>query len=98
MTYEEYKKGLTDALSNPDTALTSIEPLLESLKGDIESMETLKTKVETQDARIRDLQDTNLKLFLSQTSETENEDESKPSEAAQAVDSFFEGLNKAGGE
>jgi len=93
MTYAEYEKGLTDVISNPDTALTAIKPLLDELKGDIESLDTLKGQVETQEARIRDLQDTNLKLFLSQTSAAP-QDEPEANETIKAVDEFFNDFGK----
>ena len=93
MTYTEYEKGLTDALSNPDTALTAIKPILDELKGDIESLDTLKGQVETQEARIRDLQDTNLKLFLSQTSAA-SQDETEVNETVKAVNEFFDDFGK----
>ena len=94
MTYEEYKNGITDALSNPDTALTKVSPLLDALKDDLGVIETLKADGEAKDARIRDLQDTNLKLFLSQTSQASKEEDDEPSEAVKAVDEFFANLNK----
>lgn len=94
MTYEEYKNGITDALSNPDTALTKVSPILDALKDDLGVIETLKADGEAKDARIRDLQDTNLKLFLSQTSQASKEEDDEPSEAVKAVDEFFANLNK----
>lgn len=94
MTYAEYEKGLTDALSNPDTALTAIRPILDELKGDIESLDALKGQVETQETRIRDLQDTNLKLFLSQTSAASQDETNDVSETAKAVDEFFNDFGK----
>lgn len=94
MTYEEYKKGFTDAISNPDTALTAIVPLFDELKSDLENMTTLKADVEAKDARIRDLQDTNLKLFLSQTAPDQDKKGEEKSEAVQAVDIFFADFNK----
>lgn len=94
MTYTEYEKGLTDALSNPDTALTAIRPILDELKGDIENLDTLKGQVETQEARIRDLQDTNLKLFLSQTSAASQDETDGVSDTVKAVDSFFDDFGK----
>jgi len=93
MTYDEYSKSLTEALSNPDTALTSVSPLLEELKKDLDGLETLRKDVEAKDARIRDLQDTNLKLFLSQTSPVKK-DEDEVTKEQKAVDEFFSDFNK----
>ena len=66
MTYDEYKKGFDKILANPDTALTKISPILEALKTDLDTLESTQGEVEALNGRIRDLQDTNIKLFLSQ--------------------------------
>ena len=66
MKFEEYDAMLTDLLSNPDTALTKVDALKDALKTDLTSLESLTTEKGDLETRIRDLQDTNMKLYLSQ--------------------------------
>lgn len=73
MTYEEVKEGLTELLKNPDTALAGAQDFLDKIKPDYDSIETLTKQAEDNDKKIRDLQDTNMKLFLNQTTEAKQE-------------------------
>lgn len=93
MKYDEYETKINEVLSNPDTALTEISSVLEELKGDLETLEALSAKVEEQDGRIRDLQDTNMKLYLNQGGgEVEQEEEDEPAEGMAVIDEFMEEL------
>lgn len=93
MKYDEYEEKINEVLSNPDTALTEISSVLEELKGDLETLEALSVKVEEQDGRIRDLQDTNMKLYLNQGGgEVEQEEEDEPAEGMAVIDEFMEEL------
>lgn len=96
MTYDELEKKLTTILQQPDTALAQIAPLLKDIKADYESIISLTSKVESQDNRIRDLQDTNMKLFLSQTGQAVNKDDEDDddTEGPDAIDAFVNKLNK----
>lgn len=95
MTYEELKKKVTEVLQQPDSALVAIQPILEEVKADYEALISLTTKVEQQDTRIRDLQDTNMKLFLSQTGQVgDKEEEEDEVEGPEAIDAFVNSLNK----
>lgn len=67
MTYAEYEGLITDSLANVDKAPVNLKQVLEAIKADTTTIESLTTKVAEQDTRIRDLQDTNMKLFLGQT-------------------------------
>lgn len=96
MTYEELEKKVTEVLQQPDSALVNIMPVLKEIKADYESLVSLTSKVEQQDNRIRDLQDTNMKLFLNQTGQVkdkEDEDEDDV-EGPDAIDAFVNKLNK----
>lgn len=96
MTYDELEKKVTEVLQQPDSALVNIMPVLKEIKADYESLVSLTSKVEQQDNRIRDLQDTNMKLFLSQTGQAkdkEDEDEDDV-EGPDAIDAFVNKLNK----
>jgi hypothetical protein len=77
MTFEEVEKGLAELLKNPDTAQAGAKDFLEKIKPDYDTMESLSAKSKEDDKRIRDLQDTNQKLFLSVTGENTEEEEQK---------------------
>lgn len=95
MTYDELEKKLTTILQQPDSALANIAPLLKEIKSDYESIISLTSKVESQDSRIRDLQDTNMKLFLAQTGQVSDKDEEEDDvEGPDAIDAFVNKLNK----
>lgn len=67
MTYDELVSKVTKVLEEPDSALVNIKPVLEEAKADYISIVSLTEKNEKNEKRIRDLQDTNMKLFLAQT-------------------------------
>lgn len=96
MTYDELEKKVTEVLQQPDSALVNIMPVLKEIKADYESLVSLTSKVEQQDNRIRDLQDTNMKLFLNQTGQVKDkEDEDEDGvEGPDAIDAFVNKLNK----
>lgn len=95
MTYDELEKKLTTILQQPDSALANVAPLLKDIKADYESIISLTSKVEAQDTRIRDLQDTNMKLFLAQTGQVSDKDEEEDDvEGPDAIDAFVNKLNK----
>lgn len=95
MTYDELEKKLTTILQQPDSALANVTPLLKEIKADYESIVSLTSKVESQDTRIRDLQDTNMKLFLAQTGQVSDKEEDEDDvEGLDAIDAFVNKLNK----
>lgn len=95
MTYEEYEKRINGALANADTAPTEFVNILSELKTDLtakDALETEKTELET---RVRDLQDTNMKLYLSVTgSSDEDDEEDEPAEGTAVVDELMDKLFK----
>lgn len=78
MTYEEYEKILNDVVANPDTAPAQVQAVKDALKTDIDTLAALTASDAEKDARIKSLQETNIKLFLSQGGKPENETEEKP--------------------
>lgn len=78
MTYKEYESALNGIVQNPDTAPTAVQSLLQEIKTDTEALATAINGISERDARIRDLQDTNIKLFMSQSSVPENDPEPEP--------------------
>lgn len=95
MTYEEYEERINNALANADTAPTEFVSILSDLKTDLtakDALETEKTELET---RVRDLQDTNMKLYLSVTGNSdEDEEEEEPAEGTAVVDELMDALFK----
>ena len=76
MKYEDYE-GIAQKLT-AENAPEVLKTMLDSVKEDLAERDTLKTLQEEQEAKIKDLQDTNIKLFLSQTGKAEqDEDEEK---------------------
>lgn len=88
MKYEEYESKLTDLVKNPDSAAIAVQDILKELKADSETFASLEASVSEKDGRIKDLQDTNMKLFLRQTG---GSDEQEPEEktADEMLDELF---------
>lgn len=95
MTYEEYEKRINGALANPDTAPTEFVNILSDLKTDLTAKDTLETDKTELETRVRDLQDTNMKLYLSVTGTSdEDEEEDEPAEGTDVVDELMHKLFK----
>ena len=79
MTFEEFKTKITTIVSNPDTAQANIGEFIDEVKVDYEALSSTTVALEKAETRIRDLQDTNQKLFLKQTGQAspDEEDEKK---------------------
>lgn len=79
MTYDEVKTSIDNLIKSPETAETEALTLLEGLKSDYDTMDSLTAKVTEQDNKIKTLQDTNQRLYLSITKGTpEEEKEDEP--------------------
>lgn len=89
MVYEEYDKMLTDILSNPDTALANIGAFKDALKEDLTSLESAKVANGDLEKRVRDLQDTNMKLYLSQGGAPIEEEEPEPVTGEAVIDELM---------
>lgn len=101
MTYDELENKIIEVLSHPDSALVNIKPILAEAKTDYESIITLTEAKTKNEARIRDLQDTNMKLFLAQAGKKQEDEESDDEdelEGAEAIDAFVNKLNEEKGE
>lgn len=95
MTYEEYESKINAVLGNPDTALANMAPIMSAIKDDITALETVRAENEGLNTRIKDLQETNIKLYLAQTGKGAEEetpdDEPKigPAAAEDFLDTIF---------
>lgn len=88
MKYEDYEARVTALISNPDTAPTVAQEFLSEIKADSEAFASLEAGIAERDARIRDLQDTNMKLFLSQSAPAGEDDEEEKT-ADEILDELF---------
>ena len=75
MTFEEFKSKITEIVANPDTAQANIGAFIDEVKVDYEALSSTSAALEKAETRIRDLQDTNQKLFLKQTGQASPDDE-----------------------
>lgn len=79
MRYEDYEKKISTATA--ENFQTVMLDLMEDLKTDLTERDTLADGIASKDAKIRELQDTNMKLFLSVSKAP---DDSDPEEAEKA--------------
>lgn len=96
MTKQELKEQLAKIVSNPDTMLADMGKLAEAIEADYDILESMRNQVDQYEVRIRNLQDTNAKLFLAQTGMVEDKEEEPELEGQDAIDAFFDELNKKG--
>ena len=95
MTYEQYEQRINNALANADTAPTEFVNILSDLRTDLTAKDNLETEKAELETRVRDLQDTNMKLYLSVTGNSdEEEDEDEPAEGTAVVDELMDALFK----
>lgn len=94
MTYEEYEKSINGVLSNPDTALANIPTVLDEIKKDLTNLETVTTENASLQQRIKDLQETNMKLYLSMTGSEPDADEDEPATGLGVIDEFLSDVFK----
>lgn len=94
MKYDEYVTKINSVLAEPDTALTNVTGVLDTLKADLTSKETLEAENETLNKRISDLQETNMKLYLSITGAEDSPEEDEPVEGSGVIDEFLDNVFK----
>lgn len=68
MNYEEYKAEFEKLVKEPDSLTAKLPDLMDKLKTDLETRESLQAQLQTAETKIRTLQDTNTELFLRVTS------------------------------
>lgn len=88
------KKAISTALAKEDGGLADMPSIIEKIGEDYDAKEALAQKVGELEGKVRELQDSNLKLFLAQTGgESEEEEEL---DGMEAVDAFWDDLLKEG--
>jgi len=93
MTKEEFRTGITSVLQNPDTALVGIEAFINAFDEQADSLAALTADKEESEKRIRDLQDTNMKLYLRQVGEPEKEENDEPNIDEMDFDEYLQYLD-----
>lgn len=78
MNYADYE-GIAQKLTT-ENAPEVIKTMLDSVKEDLAERDALKSVQAEQEAKIKDLQDTNIKLFLSQTGKAEQDQDTETEE------------------
>lgn len=78
MNYADYE-GIAQKLTT-ENAPEVIKTMLDSVKEDLAERDALKSVQAEQEAKIKDLQDTNIKLFLSQTGKAEQDEDPETEE------------------
>ena len=80
MTIDEYRDKITSMIQKPETSGEIGADLITSITEDLSTIDSLKAQISESEKKIRELQDANVKLFLSVTgqSKQEEEEEEKP--------------------
>ena len=78
MKFDEYKVAIDGLLLKPDTALAEIGGVYEKLKADLTTLDSLTTENIGLKEKIKELQDTNIKLYMSQGVEAKKETIGEP--------------------
>lgn len=97
MTYDEVKEKITGLISEPDKAAENAVGLLKDLETDYTTMASMAEKDKANEARIRELQDTNQKLFLSVTGQPKEEPDENEKEPGVDWDNLFKDEVKENG-
>lgn len=95
MKYEEYE-AIAKTLT-PENAPEVVKQLLIGIKADTTAFESMAQTNAEQDKKIRDLQDTNIKLFLSQTGKADDDspsDEELEEKEHEAVENEIDNILK----
>lgn len=96
MKIEEYKTHLQKAVINPEKTAEIITNLLPELEKDLTEKESLVTLNSEQETKIRELQDSNVKLFLAATGGKPDGENTDPEDKtpAELQDEFVKELLK----
>lgn len=80
MTIDEYRDKITGIIKNPATCGEAGAELITSITEDLATIDSMKAQLSESEKKIRELQDANVKLFLSVTGQSnqEEEEEEKP--------------------
>ena len=89
MDKNKYLDLINKSIKSPEEAPTIMKELISVVEEDYNEFESLKSNLDNSNDKIRNLQDTNMKLFLSQTNQKEEEQEDKEMTPDEVVDDFI---------
>ena len=89
MDKNKYLDLINKSIKSPEEAPTIMKELISVVEEDYNEFESLKSNLDNSNDKIRNLQDTNMKLFLSQTTQKEEEQEEKEMTPDEVVDDFI---------
>ena len=89
MEKNKYLELINKSIKSPEEAPSIMNELISIVEEDYNEYETMKSNVEEANNKIRSLQDTNMKLFLSQTTQKEEEQEEKELTPDEVVEDFI---------
>ena len=89
MIKNDYLELINKSIKSPEEAPSLMKELISIVEKDYAEYETIKKCVEDSNNKIRSLQDTNMKLFLSQTTQKEEEQEEKEMTPDEVVNDFI---------
>ena len=89
MDKNKYLDLINKSIKSPEEAPTIMKELISVVEEDYNEFESLKSNLDNSNDKIRNLQDTNMKLFLSQTTQKEEEQEDKEMTPDEVVDDFI---------
>ncbi len=92
MEKNKYLELISKSIKSPEEAPTIMKELISIVEKDCDEYESIKKYVEDSNNKIRSLQDTNMKLFLSQTSQKEEEQEDKEMTPDEVINDFINNL------
>lgn len=78
ITQEDVKNWIVGYAQEPDQGIESANAFLEQIAEVFDTVGALTSGLADRDKKIRELQDTNLRLFLSQTGQCEEQEEDRP--------------------
>lgn len=93
MKINDYKQLINKLVAKPEEAPAVAEDLLKNITDDCAVIDSLNSKVNEQQQKILDLQNTNIKLFLGQTSKPAEEPDPEP--APSSIDDIVKKLGGA---
>ena len=89
MIKNDYLELINKSIKSPEEAPSIMKELISIVEKDFNEYESLKSSIEESNNKIRSLQDTNMKLFLSQTNQKEQEIEEKEMTPDEVVNDFI---------
>lgn len=92
MDKNKYIDLINQSIKNPENAPNYMNDLISEIEKDSKEFENLNTINEENQKKIRELQDTNMKLFLSQTITKEVEQEEKELTPDEIIEDFIKEL------